>query len=87
MDNYPVVMAGGRQTNLARGQYISYPKRTPYETVKHIPNRYMGVPHQQMLVSLCQMFGMTDTSVGVRQVRGWDGSQIDCTGPLSDLLS
>lgn len=87
MDNYPVVMAGGRHTKLARGRYLSCPKRTPYETVKHIPNRYMGVPHQQMLVSLCHMFGMTDTSVGVRQVRGWDGSQIDCTGPLADLLA
>ena len=47
----------------------------------------MGLPHQKALVSLCQMFGMTDSAVGVSAIRGWDGSEIDCTGALQDLLN
>ena len=62
-------------------------KRTPYETVKHIPNRYMGLPHRKALVSLCQMFGMTDNAIGVSTIGDGMAVGIDCTGALQDLLN
>ena len=48
---------------------------------------YMGMPHQRMLISLCQAFGMDTAALGVTRVDGWDGTKIDCTGPLPEMLT
>lgn len=87
MDGFPAVVAGGARSGLNLGRYIHYANTTPYETVKPDPDPFMGIPHNRLLVSVAQAMGVTTDVVGMDRIEGWDGSLIDCTGPLPELLA
>jgi len=86
MDNYPMVVAGGANSGLKLGHYIHHAPTTPFETPKHMPSPWMGLPHNRMLVTVCQAMGLNTTAVGRTSIDGWDGSTIDCTGALPSVL-
>ena len=50
-----------------------------------VEERVMGLPHQRFLLTLLHAFGVQG-QLGVTSVRGSDGSTIDCTGLLEELL-
>lgn len=87
MDRYPVVLAGGANSGLKLGRYIHHARTTPFETPKHIPDPFMGIPHNRLLVTVAQAMGLNITSVGKKSVTGWDGSTIDFTGNLPMVLT
>lgn len=87
MDNFATVVAGGRNSRLRQGRYIQYGKTTPVIGLQPDGNEFMGMPHQRMLISLCQSVGMNTQALGVTEVNGWDGSTIDCTGALPEMLT
>ena len=83
-EKWAAVMAGGHAFQM--GRYLHFPSDTPYEGWNwdgSLPA--MGRPHQQLLVSILQAFGMTDNAVGTQTVTGIEGVSIDCTGPLPGL--
>jgi hypothetical protein len=89
MDRFPVVLAGGRNTGLRTGRYVNLARTSPveHETGSGEIDPLMGVPHQRALVSICQAVGVDVDSVGLTSIVGSDGSDIDCTGPLLELLT
>lgn len=86
MDAFPAVVAGGGHSGLQLGRYIHYANTTPFDTVKPEPDPFMGIPHNRLLVTVAQAMGVAIDAVGVDRIEGWDGSIIDCTGPLQELL-
>ena len=46
-----------------------------------------GLPHQKLLVSIAQAFGLTDDSIGIKHIQSQSGKLVDCSGPLSCLLA
>lgn len=87
MDHYATVVAGGKNSRLRRGRYIQCGRNTPLSGLQADGSAYMGTPHQKMLIGLCQAVGMDTQSLGVKSVTGSDGSTIDCTGALSEMLT
>jgi hypothetical protein len=87
MDHYPMVVAGGVNSGLNLGRYVHHARTTPYETQKHIPDPFMGIPHNRMLVTVCQAMGLDINAVGKTKLTGWDGSSIDFTGALPMVLA
>ena len=87
MDGFPAVVAGGSHSGLSLGRYIHYANTTPFETVKPEPDPFMGIPHNRLLVTVAQAMGVATDVVGTDRIEGWDGSLIDCTGPLLELLA
>lgn len=83
-EKWAAVMAGGQAFQM--GRYLHFPSDTPFEGWNWdgtLPA--MGRPHQQLLTSILQAFGMSDNAVGTESVTGIDGVSIDCTGPLPGL--
>ena len=83
-EKWAAVLAGGNAFQM--GRYLHFPSDTPYEGWSWdgtLPA--MGRPHQHLLVSIMQAFGMSDTMIGTESVSGIDGALIDCTGPLPGL--
>ena len=87
MDDYPVVLGGGAHCGIRLGQYLHHAALTPYETMQIVPDAYMGIPHQRLLITVCQAMGLDTQALGVTGIRGWDGSTIDCTGSIPGLLA
>ena len=87
MDGFPAVVAGGANSGLRLGRYLHHANTTPFETVKPVPDAFMGLPHNRLLVTVAQAMGLSVDTVGVASIEGWDGSLIDCTGPLAELLA
>jgi hypothetical protein len=88
MDRFPVVVGGGGATRLRTGRYLNYARTTPFETPGPDGTRpTMGVPHQKALIGICQAAGLDIDRLGVESVRGTNGSTIDCTGPLPEMLT
>lgn len=87
MDQFAAVVAGGAHSGLQLGRYIHYAATSPVETPKPDPSPYMGVPHNRLLVTVCRAMGLDLDQLGVDAVRGWDGSWVDCTGALPELLA
>lgn len=83
-----VVLAGGCNGFFSTGRYVRYP-RTFVNPLAGAPN--MGPPpnigpaHNRLLISLMQAMGQTDTSFGMTQATGIDGSAIPMTGALAEL--
>ncbi|HCH66543.1 MAG: hypothetical protein CL927_00575 [Deltaproteobacteria bacterium] len=87
MDRYPVVVAGGANSGLQLGRYVHHARLTPFETVQATPDRFMGVPHNRLLVTVARAMGLDLEQVGRAEIPGWDGSTIDCTGALPMVLA
>ena len=88
-DRWPaVVIGGGGFSSLNLGQYIHYPRTTPVDcwAADTGTRPYMGHPHQPLLTTLLRQYDPTAASMGVTEVLGRDGSIIDCSGILSELL-
>ncbi len=81
-NNIPIVIGGGCGGKWRTGRYVQYSMETdPYckGTVCTPPaatNMTWLTPHNQLLVSICQAFGLNNTTYG------WTGS----TGPLPNLV-
>jgi hypothetical protein len=86
MDQYPMVVAGGANSGLELGKYVNHARTTPFETPQYIDNPYMGIPHNRMLVTVCQAMGLDIQTVGQDSIPGWDGSEISCSGALPMVL-
>ncbi len=87
MDRYPMVVAGGANSGLQLGRYVHHARVTPFETPQFIASPYMGLPHNRMLVTVCQAMGLDISMVGQSVIPGSDGSDIDCTGALPMVLA
>jgi hypothetical protein len=87
MDRFPVVVAGGSRTRLRGGRYVHHARSSPVKGLQPMDSDWMGVPHQKALTSICQAVGMDTNSTGVTEVVGWDGSRIDCTGNLPEVVT
>jgi hypothetical protein len=88
MDRFPIVLGGGRNTRLRTGRYVNLARTSAmeHENGNGQTERHMGVPHQRALVSICQALDVDVDVVGETSLTGSDGSHIDCTGPLLELL-
>jgi len=83
-NNIPTVMAGGANGKFRMGRYVKYTSEVdPYcpATNNNCSNPASSnltwlTPHNQLLVSICQAFGLTNNTYG------WTGS----TGPLPNLV-
>lgn len=87
IDFFSTVIGGGARSRLRRGRYVHYARTSPVKGLQADGSEFMGLPHQKMLISLCQAVGMDTTALGVTEVEGWDGSRIDCTGALPEILT
>ncbi|MEM9461263.1 MAG: DUF1552 domain-containing protein [Myxococcota bacterium] len=83
-DTYPAVIAGGGG-RFRLGRHIHYAKRTPFMGLSYDGESMMGVPHQKLLNSVAQGMGLT-LQMPVTSIPGSDGSTIDCTGVLPELM-
>ena len=85
-DRYPVVVGGGGGI-LKLGQWVHYPRDTPFAGLQYDPDPSMGRPHQRLLTSVANGFGLGLSGMPVTEIRGDDGSKIDCTGVLPELMA
>lgn len=87
-DQWTAVLLGGAAGHFDMGRYIRYPENVP-RPGRLNGDRFMGQPHNRLLVSLAQAMGVPTQQVGLAQVMGnfADGSSvpIDLTGPLEGL--
>jgi hypothetical protein len=86
MDRFPVVVAGGRNTGLRAGRYVNHARTSPLKGLQPDGDEWMGVPHQKALTTICRAVGMDTDRTGVTELTGWDGSRVDCTGVVAELL-
>jgi hypothetical protein len=77
-----VVLAGGCNGFFSTGRYVRYP-RTFVSPLANEP--LIGPAHNRLLVSLMQAMAQPDTTFGMTQAMGVDGSTIPMTGPLTEL--
>jgi hypothetical protein len=76
------LLAGG---NFFRtGRYVRYP-RTFANPIPQFASQRLGPAQNRFLVSLLQAMGQPDTSFGMTEATGHDGSAISLRGPLSEL--
>jgi hypothetical protein len=85
-DRYPAVIAGGGGV-VALGRWLHYPRTTPFDALQYEPDGRMGVPHQRFLITVAHAMGAGIDALPVTSVRGSDGTLIDCTRPLPELLA
>jgi hypothetical protein len=87
-DTFAVVAGGGNGTANAAasffktGRYVRYP-RTLVNPIGGYP--LTGPGHNRLHVSLLQAMGQPDTSFGLVEAKGADGSVIPLSGPLTEL--
>jgi len=77
-----LLLAGGCNGFFDTGQYVRYPR--------NLANPLAGMPmtgpgHNRLHVSLMQAMGQPDTSFGLTEVTGSDGSTVPLTGPLTEI--
>lgn len=85
-DRWPVVVAGG--TAFARGRYLYYPPEVPLTWFLPAQGEIhlMRQPHQRLLTSVAQAFGVETDCVGERSLPVDGGGVWDCTGRLDELF-
>lgn len=85
---WPVIMAGSCGGAIETGRYLYYARETPIaaEWPWAIEPTRVGPPHNQFLVSLCQMMGLSTQTIGRTQAVDDAGETIDLTGPLPGLI-
>jgi hypothetical protein len=76
------LLAGGCNGFFSTGRYVRYP-RTFTSPLANEP--LIGPPHNRLLVSLMQAMGQPDTTFGMTDATGADGSPISFRGPLAEL--
>jgi hypothetical protein len=78
------LLAGGCNGFFSTGRYVRYPRTN----VSPLPNEpLIGPAHNRLLVSLMQAMGQPETTFGMTEATGVDGSSISCRGPLTELQS
>jgi hypothetical protein len=76
------LLAGGCNGFFQTGRYVRYPRTF----VSPLPQQpLIGPAHNRLHVSLLQAMGQTDTSFGMTQATGSDGSTLPFTGGLAEL--
>jgi len=85
-DQWPVVLLGNLGGAFRTGRYIRFP-RTNYNPGINGMGRYVGQPHNKLLISICQAMGMEDLDdLGITSVQGRrSGDTISLRGPLDEL--
>ncbi len=92
-DQLPILMFGG--SCWATGRYIHYPADTPYPAWvwDGVRRESSGRPHQLLLSTIMRAFGVPDPETGgdwnampIKELRAPDGTRIDCTGVLPELI-
>jgi hypothetical protein len=76
------LLAGGCNGFFSTGRYVRYP-RTFVSPLANQP--LIGPAHNRLLVSLMQAMGQSDTTFGMTDTTGVDGSAISFAGPLTEL--
>jgi hypothetical protein len=76
------LVAGG--SFFKTGRYVRYP-RTLANPIGAFAAQRLGPAQSRFLVSLMQGMGQTDTSFGMTEARGHDGSVLSLQGPLTEL--
>ena len=84
-DRWPVVTLGGDSFSpFPKGQYQYFPSSTPFSgwsfTEGYIES--MALPHQKLLTTIAQTYGIDTDCVGTREILGNHSTWIDCTGTL-----
>lgn len=87
-DQWPVVLIGGNA--FRKGRYIRFPRTNPSPgRMFSASGAYSGVPHNHLLVSILQHFGIETDTMGVDSVQarapGQASRTISLTGPLHEL--
>jgi hypothetical protein len=78
------LLAGGCNGFFSTGRYVRYPRTN----VSPLPKEpLIGPAHNRLLVSLMQAMGQPETTFGMTEATGVDGSSISCRGPLTELQS
>jgi hypothetical protein len=77
-----VVLAGGCNGFFNTGRYVRYPRDLPNPMANQ---PLTGPAHNRLLVSLMQAMGQPDTSFGMTDATGADGTALSFRGPLLDL--
>ena len=91
-DQWPVVLIGGFGGSIRPGRYIRYPRVNPASGLQRFrySSPFVGVPHNQLLISICQGMGMPIDDLGVKSVTGrFSGlgvKEISLTGPLPGFV-
>lgn len=84
-ERWPVVVLGGdRFSPFPKGKYQYYPSNTPYNGWSYLDGYHqsMGVPHQKLLTTIAQSFGINTNCFGQKKILGNDNLWIDCSGVL-----
>ncbi len=80
-DQWPVILIGGFGGAVRTGRYIRLPRVRKNPGINGMP--YIGVPHNQLLVSIAQGMGMDIDHLGITEVSREE--RISLTGPLHEL--
>jgi len=78
------VLAGGCNGFFETGRYVRYPQTM---TSPMAGQPLIGPAHNQLLVSLMQAMGQTDTTFGMTGTTAIDGTPLSFAGPLTELQS
>lgn len=76
------LIAGGCNGFFRTGRYVRYARKGVSPIKDFTP---VGPAHNRLHVSLLQAMGQGDTSFGMTEAMGADGSKLDLSGPLSEL--
>ncbi len=76
------VLAGGCNGFFETGRYVRYPQTMPSPMANQ---PLIGPAHNQLLVSLLQAMGQTDTTFGMTGTTAIDGTPLSFQGALTEL--
>ena len=76
------VLAGGCNGFFNTGRYVRYPQTMPSPMANQ---PLIGPAHNQLLVSLLQAMGQSDTTFGMTGTTAIDGTPLSFQGPLTEL--
>ena len=80
-DRLPIVAAGG---GVRTGRYVHWASNTAAPENSSVD--FLGLPHNHLLVSLAELFGVDVPSLGIESYAAWDGSTVDLRGGLAGLF-
>ena len=84
-NEWPVALFGGQGLEL--GRIVNYPQVIPFYEDSLVPGvDTVGIPHQRLLITLAQSLGVQLDALPVTVLQDVNGTSIDCTGALKELL-